>query len=83
MGLLSVLVGWPLAPVRGVIAVARLVQQQAEQELYDPGTVRARLEETQAAADAGLITQDQADRQAEQLLRPLTTAKVRPGDESA
>jgi Gas vesicle protein G len=81
MGLLSSLVGWPLAPVRGVIAVARLVQRQAEQELYEPNAVRQQLEETQAAADAGLISRDEADRRSEQLLRRLTAARVRPGDE--
>ena len=36
MGLISGLLGLPLAPLRGTIAVAEQIQRQAEEEFYDP-----------------------------------------------
>ena len=36
MGLITGLLGLPLAPLRGTIAVAEQIQRQAEEEFYDP-----------------------------------------------
>jgi len=40
MGLLSGLLGLPLAPVRGVVWVADVIRQQAEKQYYDPAEIR-------------------------------------------
>lgn len=45
MGLLSGLVSWPLLPVKGVVTVSRLIQEEAEQQWRSPATVRKELEE--------------------------------------
>ena len=45
MGLLSGLVSWPLLPVKGVVTVGRLIQEEAEQQWRSPATVRKELEE--------------------------------------
>ncbi|MEV4014675.1 gas vesicle protein GvpG [Nonomuraea angiospora] len=59
MGLLSLLFGWPLAPVRGVIRLGELIQEQVEHEMRDPTVVRHRLEEIEAARAAGQISEEE------------------------
>lgn len=62
MGLLKLIVGWPLLPVRGVIGLAEILRDEAERKLHDPVAVRRQLEEAAAAAQAGLISQDELSR---------------------
>jgi hypothetical protein len=57
MNLVSMILGLPLAPLRGVVAVSRVLQEQAERELYDPARLRRQIEETEAAVEAGEITE--------------------------
>ena len=45
MGILSAIVGLPLAPVRGVIALGEVIARQVDQELHNPATTRRQLEE--------------------------------------
>lgn len=59
MGLLTRLVMLPLAPVEGVVWVARQLEAQAVEELYGSASIRRRLEALQADYDAGLV--DEAD----------------------
>jgi hypothetical protein len=49
MVLISATVGLPLLPVRGVLALARTIQQQAEQERSSPAALRRRLEAVEQA----------------------------------
>jgi chorismate mutase len=60
MGLLTGLLGLPLAPVRGTIAVADQVLKQAEEEYYDPARIRMQLEEVDRQREAGDISEDEA-----------------------
>jgi hypothetical protein len=71
MGLLSGLLTLPLAPVRGVAWVAEVIYRQAERELTDPARIRAELEEVEQALSSGQISQEEADRREEELLRLL------------
>lgn len=59
MGLFSFVVGLPLAPVRGVIALGRLIQERVEHELADPSSVRRALEEAEEARAAGEISPEE------------------------
>ena len=43
MGLITGLLGLPLAPLRGTVAVAEQIRQQAEDDFYDPHAIRAQL----------------------------------------
>jgi len=54
MDLVSSTLGLPFAPLRGLIALARLLEKEAEQELYNPANVRQELE---------AIDQERAERQ--------------------
>ncbi|MEU6786460.1 gas vesicle protein GvpG [Nonomuraea angiospora] len=59
MGLISLVFGWPLAPLRGVIRLGELIQEEVERELRDPTVVRHRLEEIEASRAAGLISEEE------------------------
>jgi hypothetical protein len=60
MGLLTGLLTLPVAPLRGVVAVAEQVRRQAEDAYYDPATIRAELEEVDALRAAGQLTDEEA-----------------------
>lgn len=77
MGLIGILFGWPLAPIRGVIRLGELFQEEAERELRDPAVVRRKLEETEAARAEGRISEEQQEEQTEQLLEGMIGKPVR------
>lgn len=79
MGLITGLVTLPLAPVRGVVRLAELIQEQAEQELYDPIRLRQRLEDVALAREAGEISEEEAAEAEEQLLTLLMNPPTRRG----
>ncbi len=58
MDLLTLLFRWPVLPLRGLIRLAELMRDQAEQELYDPASVRRRLEEVDEARASGKLSDD-------------------------
>ena len=60
MGLITGLLGLPLAPVRGVVAVADQVLRQAEEEYYDPDRIRQQLEQIERSRSAGEISDEEA-----------------------
>jgi Gas vesicle protein G len=53
MGLLTGLLGLPLAPVRGVVWLAEQIRQQAEDQYYDPARIRAQLDRIDEAPPIG------------------------------
>lgn len=64
MDLLSLTLGLPLAPVRGLIKVAELIRDEAEREMYATSTARRQVEEAEAADAAGEISEaDKAEAQ--------------------
>ncbi|WP_406277781.1 c-type cytochrome biogenesis protein CcmI [Streptomyces sp. NBC_00879] len=79
MGLLSGLVTWPLAPIRGVVWIAERVEEVAERELSDPDVIRQRLEEVEIARDAGEITDEEAAEQEAELVRRLMASRSPDG----
>ncbi|MBR7830269.1 hypothetical protein KDK95_28460 [Actinospica sp. MGRD01-02] len=70
MGLLSWTVGLPLQPVRGVVALARVIQRQAEQEAYSAQSVRRQLE--------ALDEQDMTEEQRREAMRAITASRITP-----
>jgi hypothetical protein len=66
MNVLTMLLRLPFLPVQGVVTLGELIQQQAEQEFYDPSRVRRELEEAEEAHLAGEVSdRDLARREAE------------------
>jgi cytochrome c-type biogenesis protein CcmI len=80
VGLFTALVTLPLAPVRGVVWVAEQVRTEAERELYDPGTIRQRLDEIARARQEGTIDDADADAAERELVaRLLESSRRRRG----
>lgn len=71
MGLISGLLTWPIAPVRGVAWVAEQVRAEAERELHDPAAIQQALDSLDAQREAGLVDDDEADRIEEELVQRL------------
>lgn len=71
MGLLKGLAMLPLAPLEGVVWVARQIQTEVDRQLLDPGAVLAQLERMQVALDEGLITEAEYTEIEEELLDRL------------
>jgi Gas vesicle protein G len=74
MGLFSGIVKLPLSPVRGVISLAALIKQQADEQLRNPAHTRRKLEQLQEARDRGEISADE-ERQAQQ---EILETRVKP-----
>ncbi|GII92873.1 gas vesicle protein GvpG [Sinosporangium siamense] len=71
MGLISLIFSWPVAPVKGVIKLGELIQEQIERETADPAAIRRRLEEIERDAEAGRISEEEAREATERLLQRL------------
>jgi hypothetical protein len=74
----------PFLPVQGVINLAGIIQEQAEQELHDPGEVRRKLEATAEAEETGEISEEQASEEeqaaTERLIKPESPAEGDAGE---
>ncbi|MEH1125308.1 gas vesicle protein GvpG [Micromonospora sp. CPCC 206061] len=68
MGPLSLILGLPLAPVRGLITLAELLRRQAERERTDPVTVRRELERLDDAVASGEMSDHDRQRAQQQIL---------------
>ena len=77
MGLITGLLTLPLAPVRGVVAVAEQIQQQAEQEFYDPVRIREQLSEVQRRREEGELSDEEATAREDELVERLIAASER------
>ncbi|MER6978486.1 gas vesicle protein GvpG [Streptomyces carpinensis] len=71
MGLLSEVVLLPLAPARASGWVIKQVLREAERVYYDPAAVRAELAQLEERLEAGEITEEEFDRQEDELLDRL------------
>ena len=56
MDLLTLLFRLPFLPIRGLVQLGQMIQEQAERELHDPANVRRELEEAQEARVSGEIS---------------------------
>jgi chorismate mutase len=83
MGLITGILGLPLAPLRGTVLVAEQVLKQAEEQYYDPATIRRQLDEVERAREAGTLTDDEAtaleDELVDRLLESRDRARTREG----
>ena len=77
MGLLTELLGLPLLPLRGVVAAAEQIRQQAEEEYYDPGRIRAQLEEVERQRAEGSLSDEEAEALEEELVERLIEGQRR------
>ncbi|MBO0876172.1 MAG: gas vesicle protein GvpG [Pseudonocardia sp.] len=71
MGMLTGLLGLPLAPVRAVVWLAEQIQDQAEADYRDPARIRAELERVDQARREGRLTEAECDELENELVRRL------------
>ena len=71
MGLVTGLLGLPLAPVRGVMWLAEQVLEQAEEQFYDPARIRAQLEQVDKARRSGELSEEECVEIENELLQRL------------
>jgi hypothetical protein len=81
MGLLTGILGLPLAPLRGTVAVAEQIRRQAEAELYDPVRIREALDQVDRMRAAGELTDDEADHWEDVLIERLIEGRQRGQEE--
>jgi Gas vesicle protein G len=85
VGLFTAIVTWPLAPVRGVVSLAELIQRRVDQEINNPATTRKQLEELEEARERGEVSaeeeQEAQDEIIEARIAPGTNQKAPPKDE--
>ncbi|WP_433189525.1 gas vesicle protein GvpG [Actinoallomurus sp. CA-150999] len=71
MGLISSILTLPVLPVKGVVKLGEVIQQQVEQELTSPMAIRARLEELERQRQAGLISEEEEAEAQQEILGRL------------
>ncbi|NUR09305.1 MAG: gas vesicle protein [Nocardioidaceae bacterium] len=81
MGLITGILGLPLAPVRGSVAIAEQVRRQAERDFYDPRRIRGELEEVARRRETGELTDDEATAWEEELIERLIVSRNRPRED--
>ncbi|GAB2597005.1 gas vesicle protein GvpG [Streptomyces capparidis] len=71
MGLISGVLLAPLAPVRAVVWLAEQLREAGLRELYDPESIRRRLEQVEEARQSGDLSEEEAAREEEELVARL------------
>jgi hypothetical protein len=69
--LVSLTFGLPFMPIRGLIRLAELIQEQVELETRSPAAVRRHLDAVEEARVSGQISDEEAERQVEQILEQM------------
>jgi hypothetical protein len=59
---LTLLFRLPLLPLRGLIRLAEIIDEQAERELYNPASVQRQLQDAEDALESGEISEEEAAR---------------------
>ena len=77
MGLITGILGLPLAPVRGTIAIAEQVMRQAEEAYYDPATIKRQMEAVEQQRQDGAISEAEAAAWEDELLQRLVEGATR------
>jgi hypothetical protein len=72
MGLITGLLTLPLAPLRGTIAIAELLLDEAEAQLNDPERIRKELAHVESLREQGMLTEEEAMAWEDALIERLT-----------
>ena len=71
----------PLAPVRGTVWLASLIQAEAEEQLYDESAIVASLMELEAARETGEYTEEEIEEAENMLVERLIALRGIGGQE--
>lgn len=78
-GLVTGIVTWPLAPVRGTFWVAEQVLHEAERQWYDPASIQQQLDDVAERRRTGELTDEEADHLEDGLVERLLHGPVHDG----
>ena len=76
MGLITGILTLPLAPLRGTIAVAELLLEEAEARLNDPDRIREELAKVETLREQGALTEEEATAWEDALIERLMGAQA-------
>jgi hypothetical protein len=76
MGLLTLPFRLPLLPVRAVVRLAQIIQEEAEDKLVDPASVRRELEQIEQRQAAGEISDAEAAQLQNEAVARFTQVRV-------
>jgi len=79
VGLLTGLLGLPLAPVRGVVWLAEQIRDHAEEQYYDPVRIRAELDRVDEARRSGELSEEECAELENELLQRLMARRESSG----
>lgn len=79
MGLISWTLGLPLQPLRGLIKLGEVLQEQVDRELHDPTTAQRQLEDVAQARASGRMSEEEEQQRQQQILDRMI---ARPGHRS-
>jgi hypothetical protein len=77
VGLFAGLLTLPLAPVRGVVSLAQMLEAEAYRQWTDPARIRSQLAEVDEAFQAGRLTEDERTEQQNELIARLMAGRRR------
>jgi hypothetical protein len=81
MGLISGLLTLPLAPVRGTVWLAKILEAEAEDQLYDESSIMATLMELEAARETGEYSEEEIEESENALVERLIELRGTGGQE--
>jgi hypothetical protein len=81
MGLISGLLTLPLAPVRGTVWLAKILEAEAEDQLYDESSIVASLMELEAARETGEYSEEEIEESENALVERLIALRGTGGQE--
>jgi hypothetical protein len=71
MGLITGILGLPLLPLRGTVAVGEQVLREAERTYYDPAIIRRQMETVESLHEDGSLSDAEAEWWESKLLERL------------
>lgn len=75
MGLLGFILGLPLAPVRGVIALTEVIRDRVDEEMRHPASARKELEAAEEAREVGEISEEEEAEVQQDVIDRMTAQK--------
>lgn len=68
----------PLLPLKGVVRLGQMIEEEAEREMSDPARVRRELEETESRQASGEISEEEAAELEDRTVAQYTQVRKRP-----
>jgi len=68
----------PLLPLKGVLRLGQVIEEEAERQMNDPARIRRELEETESRQASGEISEEEAAEMEDRIVAQYTQVRKRP-----